>query len=141
MIPLDQQRSGEAYKESAIAEASPISIAAPLQSASASEFLNLDLTLGDDSDGDGLPDLWEQWQLEGAGLDTGRLDLLDRDGDLDGDDLTNFQEYVAGTFAYLFGDNADLKIKEIGDDGWHQLEFLAVVDKTYAISESTDTET
>lgn len=45
----------------------------------------------DDTDGDGMPDLWE---LE-YGLDPNSPD--DKDLDLDGDGLTNYQEYLAGT--------------------------------------------
>ena len=156
MLPLDQNRSGEAYKPGAVEEATPFvitveidgltylpveTVVTPVEGAKAAEFLRLDLTLGTDSDGDGLPDLWEQWQLETAGLPPFALDLINPEDDLDHDGLTNYQEYIAGTFAYLGTDRLSLAIKNRGSDGWNRLEFLAIIDKTYVIEQSTDLKT
>jgi hypothetical protein len=63
------------------------------------ERRRLDITLGGDSDGDGLPDAWEELQLYNAGLPTTDLSLITRDGDFDGDGISNFLEYLAGTSA------------------------------------------
>lgn len=61
-----------------------------------------DYTLGEDADGDGLPDAWELWMMElnpNAGED-GAPDSLASfkpDGDDDRDGMSNMQEFLAGT--------------------------------------------
>ena len=51
----------------------------------------------------GIPDAWEQSQLYAAGILPGEdgwdLSLIDRDGDFDKDGISNWLEYIAGTFA------------------------------------------
>ena len=72
----------------------PIEITASTPTVGApADRVRLDLTLGVDSDGDGLPDAWEESQLYLAGLlpgvDGWDLSLIDRDGDFDNDGLSN----------------------------------------------------
>jgi len=57
------------------------------------------LTLGVDSDGDGLPDAWENLLIQMLG---GGLTLADitPNGDNDGDGISNYQEYLNGTYAW-----------------------------------------
>ena len=113
--------------------------------AGAGEVLQLDLTLGADSDSDTLPDEWEYWQLQAAGLQPGddgyTLDAFAPDEDIDGDGLSNYQEYIAGTFAFLATDAINLKIEKIGTDGWAHLSLLSVADKAYTIEGSPDFKT
>jgi hypothetical protein len=59
----------------------------------------IDLTLGVDSDGDGIPDLWEEALIAKTRLYE-TLEDVDPNGDLDGDGLTNYEEYLAHTYAY-----------------------------------------
>jgi hypothetical protein len=91
----------------------------------------LDLTLGVDSDGDGLPDAWEL----ANGLDPN--DPNDANGDADGDGISNRDEYLAGTYA--FDPNDGFRLSMIGvDAGQSQLEFLAISGRTYTVYASPD---
>lgn len=78
-----------------------------------------------DSDGDGLPDAWEQAN--------GTLVFVpDADVDLDGDGFSNWQEYLAGT---LPNDPASaLRIRQITAAVDHVvLQFLAASNHTYSV--------
>ncbi|MDE2642310.1 MAG: hypothetical protein OSB55_06100 [Verrucomicrobiota bacterium] len=101
----------------------------------------LDLTLGIDSDGDGLPDAWEESQLHHAeirpGINGWDLSLIDRDGDFDKDGISNFNEYIAGTYASDASSALALKIKEqLGD--FVRFEFYAIYGKSYILEASSD---
>lgn len=104
----------------------------------------LNLTLGVDSDGDGLPDAWEESQLYQAGYLPGAngwdLSLLDRNGDFDKDGLSNITEYIAGTYAGDATSTISLVIKEkLGENV--RLETYALYGKSYTIESSTDLKT
>jgi|TARA_B110000467_G_C18338030_1_gene500152 hypothetical protein len=93
----------------------------------------LDLTLGEDSDGDGLPDAWER-ALLGNGRALGDINPND---DTDGDGLTNLQEYISGNYAFDKEDGFRLDIVETSDAGV-KLEFLAITGRTYVVEQSND---
>ncbi|BCX47404.1 hypothetical protein HAHE_13120 [Haloferula helveola] len=105
------------------------------------EQRRLDLNLGLDSDGDGIPDVWEQWQLYQAGYSPGEngwdLSLIDRDGDFDSDGSSNWTEYVAGTFAGDATERFDMEVREKADS-FVRFEFFAITGKTYTIERSQD---
>lgn len=104
----------------------------------------MNLTLGVDSDGDGLPDAWEESQLYQAGFLPGEngwdLALLDRDGDLDRDGLSNWTEDISGTYAGDAASTISLVIKEkVGENV--RLETYAIYGKSSTIESSTDLKT
>lgn len=90
----------------------------------------VDLTLGEDSDNDGLPDAWER-------LIDADISKVNPGDDADGDKLNNLNEYLAGTYAHDSGYGLELKIKRF-EDGNPVLEFLGVSGRTYAIRGSGD---
>lgn len=159
-IRIDANRSGTTiYSEKALAAQGqfslvvemngslfyPIEVAGNLTAGKGGERVRLDLNLGEDSDGDGLPDIWEQWQLYQAGhYPDGNgawpIHLIDRNGDFDGDGLSNYLEYLAGTFAGDATERFDLAIKE-KTAAHAQLEFYAITGKTYTIERSSDAKT
>lgn len=121
----------------------PLEIANPPQMGAPAERRRLDLTLGIDSDGDGLPDAWEESQLYEAGYLPGSdgwdLSLIDRESDFDEDGVGNWAEYVAGTYALEHLAVLQLEIKEFLDDAV-RLEFYAIYGRTYRLESSTDLE-
>lgn len=120
----------------------PIQVTGSLTAGKGGERVRFDLTIGADSDNDGLPDLWEEWQLYLAGhppLPDGRWDvsLVRPADDLDSDGTSNLDEYAAGTYAadptsYLF-----LESKEREANFW-RFEFFRITGKTYRLERSTD---
>jgi hypothetical protein len=93
----------------------------------------LDLTLGEDSDGDGLPDAWEQAIISIYG---GSLASIDPNGDDDGDGISNRDEYLSGTHAFDPSDGFYLSIVSLL--GNSRLEFLAIRGRNYVIEASAD---
>jgi hypothetical protein len=159
-IELDASRPGTAaYSEKSIAPNGefglivelngqrfyPIEVAGTLRAGRGSELVRLDLTLGVDSDRDGLPDVWEEWQLYQAGYfpdDNGKWDisLITANGDFDGDGQSNLKEYYAGTFAGDATETFDLEIKGL-DASKALVEFYGITNKFYWIEQSTDLKT
>ncbi len=91
----------------------------------------LDLTLGEDTDGDGLPDAWERALIELLGGGRSLADIRPED-DLDSDGLTNLQEYLAGTYAYDPAHGIVLEALQLLP-GRAQLEFTVVRGRTYSL--------
>lgn len=94
----------------------------------------LDLTLGEDRDGDGLPDAWERAL---AAASQGALGEIDPNGDSDNDGLTNLEEYLAGTFAYDANNGFSMKIVEVRAEDM-SLEFMSVRGRSYQVFVSSD---
>lgn len=156
-IHIDQNRSGTTlYNAKAVAALGlfslvvemngalfyPIEVAGNLTAGRGGERVRLDLTLGEDLDGDGLPDVWEQWQLYQAGYypdENGNwpINLINKNGDLDGDGVSNWLEYLAGTFAGDATEKLELKIKEKLPTSV-RFEFYAITGKAYTIERSLD---
>jgi hypothetical protein len=160
-IKLDHNRSGTAlYTGKAIPAQSlyslaveiggqfyyPIEVQGSLTAGKGAERVRLDLNLGEDLDGDGLPDIWEAWQLFQAGHfpdENGLwpIHLINRNGDFDGDGLSNWLEYIAGTFAGDAAEKFGMEVKERLADGRVRCEFFGITGKTYAIDASLDMKT
>ena len=159
-IRIDQNRSGTAfYTEKAIAAQGlfslvvsmngelfyPIEVSGNLTAGKGGERVNLDLTLGEDKDKDGLPDVWEAWQLYQAGLypdENGEWDLslIDPNGDFDKDGQSNLLEYIAGTFAGDATETFGLTIKEKLPESV-RFQFYGITGKVYTIERSADMKT
>ncbi len=91
----------------------------------------LDLTLGADSDGDGLPDRWEE-DLIARSAELDSLADVTKEGDADGDGASNYLEYLAGTYAYDHRAVFGLEVVEV-EDGLARLRFLAVRGRSYQL--------
>jgi hypothetical protein len=100
------------------------------------ESTRIDLTLGVDADGDGLPDAWQQWltSILGPGARVGPND------DADGDGISNLNEYLAGTYAFQPDSGFRLNLVPNGD-GPPLLEFMVVIPRTYTVYTSSDLQT
>ncbi len=98
----------------------------------------LNLTLGEDTDGDGLPDAWERALVNRSGTDDIRdLSDVNPNDDFDGDGLSNRSEYLTGNYAFDDQNGFELKIARIAD-GRPQFEFLSVRGRTYTVLGSAD---
>ena len=120
----------------------PLEMSNPPTVGKPGERTRLNLTLGVDSDGDGIPDAWKISQLSAAGImpdENGwRFDLLLRDGDFDGDGISNYTEYIAGTYATDSSDYLSLKLVEKQPRSV-RLSFYSIIGKTYSLEASSDT--
>ena len=95
-----------------------------------SQRTRLNLTLGEDSDKDGLPDAWER-------LINPDISQVRPGDDSDHDGLSNQQEYVAGTYA--FDPEAGFSLDIVGfQEDRPTLEFMAITGRTYTVLGSTD---
>ncbi len=122
----------------------PIEASGTLRAGNGGERVRLDLNLGADVNQDGLPDAWQEWQLYQAGRRPGtpgwNINLITKTGDFDGDGISNFQEYVAGTFAGDATERFELQITN-KTATTVTFGFFAITGKVYAIEESADLRT
>jgi len=150
-VPMDSGIGPDLYKSSALTTSSSFrlkvlvgnTVYLPLEMVGdlsllgqPAERTRIDLTLGEDADGDGLPDAWERAMISALG---GNLTLADiRPGDdSDGDGLSNLNEYLAGTYAFDPSDGFVLTLTKI-DANNSMVEFLAIRGRTYSVVVSSD---
>lgn len=98
------------------------------------ESTRIDLTLGEDLDGDGLPDAWEQGLIALYG---GTLSSINPNDDSDGDGISNLNEYLAGTYAFDPADGFRLDLVDL-NAGASVLEWMAIRGRTYTLQASSD---
>lgn len=153
-IPLDSGLTAERYRPSAQFPAVPFRLRVkvgnvsyvPIVITGVSSLVTkpggstrVDLTVGEDSDGDGLPDAWERELIAALGLDR-TLAQIRPDGDDDGDGMTNMQEYLAGTYAWDPQDGFALAIRGV-QNGRPVMEFTGIRGRTYSVETSHDLKT
>lgn len=153
-IPLDSGVTADLYLPTALRPTVPFRMRVkvgnvsylPIEMTGAANLLTrpgessrVDLTLGVDSDGDGLPDAWELALIAALGGGKTLADIRPED-DADGDGLSNLQEYLAGTYAFDPVDGFSLEI--VGTvEGRSLLEFTAIRGRSYTIHVSQDLQT
>ena len=151
--PMDAGLTSDLYAPTALRPTTPFRIRVKIGSTiylpieMAGNFANLgrpgqktllNLTLGQDSDGDGLPDEWERAMI--AMIGHGTLASIRPDGDDDGDGMSNLDEYLAGTYAFDKADGFTLQLVA-GAPGKQTLEFAVVQGRNYTILGSSDLQT
>jgi hypothetical protein len=152
-LPVDLGSMGVAYKPTALLPTSPFTIRVlmggvvylPIEVSRVGPTLgqpgkrtHLDLTLGVDSDNDGIPDAWERALIERDS--SGRLRTLadvKPGDDLDGDGLTNLQEYLIGTYALDRVDGLALEVLAV-ENSRARLRFTTVPGRVYTLRSSTN---
>lgn len=147
-LPMDSGRTPDAAVPNALRPAVPFRIQVrigtevyvPMEMSGAYRELGkggdktrIDLTLGEDTDGDGLPDAWERALLARLGASGTLADIRPGD-DLEGDGLSNRDRYLAGVYGHG-GEHAFRLQAMRAEDGMATLEFLAVKGRTYTVEE------
>ncbi len=100
----------------------------------------LDLTLGEDTDKDGLPDDWERALLFRLGYPITDLWRITPSGILEADGLTNLQKYIAGTYSADTEQAFYLKITSASATDV-SVEFYTLTGKVYSLEKSTNLST
>jgi len=99
--------------------------------------VKIDLVVGADSDGDGLPDQWEQMVIANSGGLATSLADIGPGKDLDGDGMADDQEFWYGSFAFLAGDALRLEALTPEAGGRMACRFLTVPKAIYRVETVT----
>ncbi len=150
-IHLQDVRSNVTYWSQAVSPGQPVTISVLANNVEqplvegvrtfivghAGSFSNVNMTVGTDVDGDGLPDAWEQ-EILYVNSDPRYQSIWDikPNDDYDGDGASNVDEFRAGTFAFLSTDYlfAEEFRRAAGDRT--SLQFLSVPGKAYGVDQS-----
>lgn len=105
-----------------------------------------DYTLGEDEDGDGLPDAWELWMMElnpnaGEAGEPDDIASFRPDGDSDRDGMSNMQEFLAGTDPFSSTDLFSIVgFEQVPGTQLAAITFKTSVDRLYhvLVSETAD---
>jgi hypothetical protein len=151
VIPMDSGLTTDPYKPHALQPTVPFRIKVQVGQATyipiemSGDFASLgvpagsariNLTLGVDSDNDGLPDAWERWLIAMLG-DGSTLASIAPLNDSDKDSITDYSEYIAGTYAFDPTDGFTLKVVGVGHDG-PLIDILTIRGRAYSIYETAD---
>jgi hypothetical protein len=151
IVPMDAGLTADPYKPTALRPTAPFRMQVRIGSATylpmemvadfkqlgkPSERTRIDLTLAEDTDGDGMPDAWERMLIAmlGGGL---TLEEIRPGDDLTGSGINNYSHYIAGTYAWDPDDGFGLKIATIVDEA-PVLDFLSIRGRSYQILGSND---
>jgi hypothetical protein len=96
------------------------------------------VTAAEDSNGDGLPDPWEYELIANSGGRLTTLNDVKPGDDLDGDGMTNLEEYLAGTFAWLPQDYLAIREFTLLPSGARRISFWSVAGKAYNLLSTTE---
>ncbi len=99
----------------------------------------IDLTVGVDSNGDGIPDAWEMAYLAAIGSNLS-LANVNANSVLGPDGLTLLQEYLAGYYPFDPADTFLLKLVDV-HGGSPILQFTAITGRSYTLLGSADLNT
>ena len=153
-VPVDAGLTADLYRPTAMRPTAPFRIRVkiagriyvPLEMKANMALLGqpaqssrVDLTLGEDTDGDGLPDGWERSVIAAGNLGL-TLEGLKPGDRLNGNSLSVLQAYLAGTYAWDPKDGFRLDIVEFSAAD-PVLEFVALRGRSYTISASDDLQT
>ncbi len=150
-VPMDAGLTPDIYKSTALEVGAPFTMFVvvggvtniPIQIAGntsqlgePAQMTRIDLTLGVDSNGDGIPDAWEQAFLASIGSS---LTLADLNAGLDvtGDGRTLMQEYLLGTYPFDPGNPFATRIVTFNNDA-PVLEFPTMTGRSYTVLGSPD---
>jgi hypothetical protein len=154
VIPMDSGVHSDFYKASALQATAPFRLRVvignkewlPIEMAGDQSLLGqpgkqtrIDLTLGEDANGNGLPDAWESAMIAARGWDV-PLTGLDPNSSPGKNGVTLFQEYIAGSYGFEDSTGLDLRIVKL-NEGMPVLEFMAVRGRNYSVLGSADFKT
>jgi hypothetical protein len=150
-VPMDAGLTPDLYQANALLYSAPFKMYVvvgsvtnlPLQTSTNytllgkwGESTRIDLTLGVDSNGDGIPDAWEYAYLATLGLNL-PLSALNRNSSLAHDGRTLAQEFLLGN--YPFDPDDQLTVSIVGMNGNAPIvQFPTMTGRSYTLLGSTD---
>ena len=150
-LPMDSGIAPDLYKPTALMPTVPFRIRVKIGSTTylpmemsvnyanlgkPAQSTRIDLTLGVDANGDGLPDAWQQLLIAMLGPSA----LIGPNDDADGDGISNLDEYLTGTYAFDPASGFRLELVR-GAGGTPLLEFMVIISRTYTVFGSTNLQT
>ncbi len=150
-VPMDTGLTSDLYRPNALVTAAPFKIYVVIgtstnlpiqmtgnfaQLGKPGQRTRLDLTLGTDANGNGIPDAWENAFLAALGLDVDPFTL--KSGvDYTHDGLTLQQEFLAGNYPFNPDNSFTLKMVDL-NGGSPLLEFTTMTGRSYTVLGSAD---